>query len=85
MDNKQFSDKERLYIDAGDQERAKICSALTKSDGEWEPVFNERELNEIMFAIEYATNFNHGTAGHNRLLLIYKMCLVLDVMEKDND
>ena len=36
-------------------------------------VFEERELAEIKFALMYAEEFAHGTAGHNRLLLIAKL------------
>ena len=36
-------------------------------------VFEERELAEIKFALMYAEEFAHGTAVHNRLLLIAKL------------
>lgn len=35
--------------------------------------FTEREMNEIEFAKVYEASFNHGTDGHNRLLLIAKL------------
>lgn len=36
----------------------------------WEELLNERQLKELHFAQIYAKHFNHGTDGHNRLLLI---------------
>lgn len=41
------------------------------------PMFDERELNEIKLALLYEQNCAHGTAGHNRLMLIAKMAAVL--------
>lgn len=32
-----------------------------------------REISEIEHALHYATQLNHGTAGHNQLMLIAKM------------
>lgn len=37
----------------------------------------ERQAKEIQFAIYYAEYGNHGTDGHNRLLLIAKMAFFL--------
>ena len=34
---------------------------------------DERELKEIKLALIYADQFAHGTAGHNRLILIAKL------------
>ena len=33
----------------------------------------EREINEIVLATFYAASLHHGTAGHNRLMLIAKL------------
>lgn len=33
-------------------------------------VLSERELKEIELCMHYAENLRHGTAGHNRMLLI---------------
>lgn len=35
--------------------------------------FDERELAEIALATYYALALHHGTAGHNRLMLISKL------------
>ena len=35
--------------------------------------FDEREQKEIRLALFYANNLAHGTAGHNRLMLLAKM------------
>jgi len=35
--------------------------------------FDERERKELGFATMYYREFNHGTDGHNRLLLIAKL------------
>lgn len=45
---------------------------------DWPVHFNERELKEIEFACEYADKFNHGTTGHNQLVLIAKLKGLLD-------
>ena len=44
----------------------------------WAAALTDRELAEINFAHVYATQFNHGTSGHNRLLLIAKLAETLD-------
>lgn len=37
----------------------------------------ERELKEVRLALFYESECNHGTAGHNRLLLIAKLARAL--------
>lgn len=39
----------------------------------------ERELSEIKLALFYEKECNHGTAGHNRLMLIAKMAKELGI------
>lgn len=39
----------------------------------------ERELSEIKLALFYEKECNHGTAGHNRLVLIAKMATELGI------
>jgi hypothetical protein len=46
----------------------------------WRQLFDARQLKEIDFAQVYAKEFNHGTDGHNRLLLIDRMTKVLDTL-----
>lgn len=50
-------------------------------DLDWRRDFDERELKEVSFSQVYATGFAHGTAGHNRLMLIAKMAEQLDRYE----
>jgi hypothetical protein len=45
----------------------------------WETHFNERELKEIEFARKYASDFNHGTDGHIRLILLARLADLLDM------
>ena len=44
-----------------------------------ELVFDERESAEIRLALFYADRLHHGTAGHNRLMLIAKMAQGLGI------
>ena len=48
----------------------------------WHQLLTDRELKELTFAIHYALHFNHGTAGHNRLLLIAKLADIIDSQHK---
>jgi len=48
---------------------------------EWEKEFGEGELTEINFCNEYVLDFHHGTDGHNRMMIIAKMAVLLDMME----
>lgn len=50
---------------------------------DWHQNFDERQLNEICFALLYLTAFGHGTDGHNRLMIIAKMAELLDKKEND--
>ena len=51
---------------------------LTSLPNDWKLLFDERQLKEIEFAHLYAQKFNHGTVGHNLLLLIDKLACWLD-------
>lgn len=37
-----------------------------------------REIRELQLAELYATQFHHGTDGHNRLMLLAKLAALLD-------
>jgi hypothetical protein len=52
---------------------------------EWRELLTEREFKEVAFACTYAKEYNHGTAGHNRLLLIAKLVEILDNIEHKKD
>ncbi|MGB1286095.1 MAG: hypothetical protein ACPG7F_06145 [Aggregatilineales bacterium] len=47
-------------------------------DTTWTDELTEREQKEVEFALLYAANFQHGTAGHNRLMLIAKLANLLN-------
>lgn len=42
-------------------------------------LLDERQHKEIAFAEVYTRDFHHGTTGHNALLLIARLALLLDV------
>ncbi len=52
-------------------------------DKEVFPGFNERELEEIQFSLEYTNFFNHGTAGHLAYTVIAKLATLL--IQKENE
>lgn len=50
------------------------------------PLLDDRQRQEALLAIEYVKNYNHGTDGHNRLLLIDKLVRgYLRVLSQLND
>lgn len=53
----------------------------TQKHLDWHNLLDDRQFKEVIFATFYAQNFNHGTAGHNRLLLIAKLASIIDTME----
>lgn len=44
----------------------------------WRSVLNERELKEVEFCEMYKRSFNHGTPGHNHMILIAILAEELD-------
>src|SRR5690242_6214769 len=46
---------------------------------------DERQRKEVSFARDYSINFNHGTDGHNRLLLIAKLADMVDILDSTNE
>lgn len=58
-----------------------VCINHILGGGDWSELLNERDGNEALFATMYADEFAHGTAGHNRLMLIAKLCTMLDTYE----
>ena len=44
-------------------------------------VLSERDIKEINFAKLYAMDFAHGTAGHNRLMLIANLAAALEARD----
>lgn len=49
----------------------------------WIADFDDRQRQEIMFAGVYAENYHHGTDGHNRLMLIWKLAAKLCQVENE--
>jgi hypothetical protein len=50
----------------------------TETTEDWRNRLDERQRQEVAFAEVYATDFNHGTTGHNQLLLIARLAGFLD-------
>lgn len=50
----------------------------------WWAELDERQRQEVRMALEYEGRFNHGTDGHNRLLLIAKLTQLLDKVSREN-
>lgn len=48
------------------------------------PAFTQREMSEIELALLYVMRCKHGTAGHNRLLLIAKMAQRMGIFMGSN-
>lgn len=44
---------------------------------------SERELKEVQLAQVYASDFHHGTTGHNQLMLISKLADMLHFTEQN--
>jgi len=49
----------------------------TNKLGNWLDNFDDRQQKEIGLAHEYVNNYNHGTTGHNALVIIAKMANLL--------
>lgn len=54
------------------------CMACNAERRRWWDGLTEREQKEIVLAERYVRDFNHGTAGHNRPVLIAKLAGILD-------
>lgn len=44
----------------------------------WMKQFDDRQKKEILFSRVYASEYNHGTDGHNAKLIIATMAQMLD-------
>lgn len=65
-----------------DSKNHKVVDDVFDTETTWDENLDEREFQECEFAKKYALDFAHGTAGHNRLMLIAKLCEMLDVYEE---
>lgn len=58
-----------------------IRTAKQDSNGRfqnWRNMLDQRQEKELGFAALYAQQFNHGTTGHNQLLLIARLGNIID-------
>ena len=58
-------------------------NAHIENKPKWMVYLDERQIKEIVLARIYADDFNHGTDGHSRLILIARLADILDDMEQD--
>jgi hypothetical protein len=54
---------------------------MNDQNPEWMNDLTERERKEIEFCLVYADQFNHGTDGHTRLLIVAKLAKKLNEKE----
>lgn len=47
----------------------------------WEELLDARQLQEVHLSRVYARDFQHGTTGHNQLMLIDRLAKILDEVE----
>ena len=60
----------------------RLAAELTVVNGGWQAQLSPRNYKEMLFARTYASEYRHGTAGHNRLMLISYMADRLDIYER---
>lgn len=53
-------------------------TAKVKEEPEWLSLLTERERKQVEFAQLYTKEFNHGTIGHNDLVLIAKLVDIIN-------
>lgn len=51
----------------------------------WWAELDDRQKQEVRFALDYSGRFNHGTDGHHRLNLIAKLTQLLDKVSRENE
>ena len=61
-------------------ELEQLHKLLDQEPWNWANLLTDRERHEITLAQFYARNLSHGTAGHNRLILIAKLVSMLDII-----
>lgn len=55
-----------------------MADTPTETTEDWRNRLDERQRQEVAFATLYTTQFNHGTTGHNQLLLIHRLAELLE-------
>lgn len=63
-----------------DSIQMEIEEETSAKEPEWLSLLTDREKDEVKLAQLYAKEFNHGTDGHNRLILIAKL---VDIINQD--
>lgn len=48
----------------------------------WYSLLDERQQKEVMLALIYVNDFNHGTPGHNHFVLIAKLVDIINELAK---
>lgn len=74
--------EELIFHDPVDEFKTSALAVAIDGNSQWESHLDQRETMEILFALKYADEFHHGTAGHNRLMLIAKLAKLLDIYEE---
>ncbi len=54
---------------------------MNDQPAKWLQALDERQQKEIAFAILYARDFHHGTTGHNSLMILARLAVLLDELE----
>lgn len=55
---------------------------MADEQANWSTILTERARMEVKFAQVYATDFHHGTSGHNALMLIDQLADLLNRIQK---
>lgn len=59
-----------------------IKACVVDGDLHWRKLLDERQIKELDLSVLYASDFHHGTTGHNQLMLIAKLSEILDTMSE---
>ena len=79
--NKAFDNFLRdMALGEDDQSWNKIINHILNGES-WDDLTDDRQQKEVQFARVYASEYAHGTNGHNQYILIAKLSELLDVYE----
>lgn len=56
---------------------------MDEKRSKWFYTLDERQQKEVLLSELYASNFAHGTNGHNQYMLIAKLARILDKAEEN--
>jgi hypothetical protein len=57
-----------------------LVKAALSGGGDWKDLMDARQVKEISYDHIYATNFSHGTDGHNARLIIARLSDIIDAL-----